>query len=339
MILGITGTNASGKTSLINYLISKNFEAFSLSDIIRDELSSHKLEATRENLIKMGNELRKKFGSSVLADQIKAKITTSDTVIDSIRNPAEVNSLCELNNFYLIAIDAPIEKRFARANSRGRSENATTIKEFIQIENREKSENAAQQNISICMEMANFTINNNEGVNRFHNKIDNILNEIQSHIRPAWEEYFLKLAFLVAERSTCLRHHVGAIIVKDRHVLTTGYNGAARKTDDCLKLGCLRNQLKIKSGERHEICRAIHAEQNAIIQAGVHGVNIEGGILYCTHNPCIICAKMIVNAGIKGVVTCDDYPDNFNLVLDLFTQAGIELKNIKRPGMQIGFLP
>ena len=148
-------------------------------------------------------------------------------------------------------------------------------------------------------------------------------------MRPTWDEYFLKMAFLVAERSTCRRHHVGAIIVKNRQVLTTGYNGAAKNIEDCMELGCLRDKLKIQSGQRHEICRAIHAEQNAIIQAGVHGVNIHDAILYCTHNPCIICAKMIVNAGIKRVVTGSDYPDEFNLVLDLFDEAGVAFEQIE----------
>ncbi|MEE4312710.1 MAG: cytidine/deoxycytidylate deaminase family protein [candidate division KSB1 bacterium] len=147
-------------------------------------------------------------------------------------------------------------------------------------------------------------------------------------MRPSWDKYFIKMAFLVAERSTCLRHHVGAILVKDRQVLTTGYNGAAKGIDDCMTLGCLRDQLKIKSGERHEICRAIHAEQNAIIQAGVHGVNINGSTLYCTHSPCIICAKMIVNAGIKRIVIGSDYPDDFNLVMNLFDEAKVTLKRL-----------
>ena len=147
-------------------------------------------------------------------------------------------------------------------------------------------------------------------------------------MRPSWDEYFIKMAFLVAERSTCLRHHVGAILVKERQVLTTGYNGAAKGIDDCMALGCLRDQLKIKSGERHEICRAIHAEQNAIIQAGVHGVNINGSTLYCTHSPCIICAKMIVNSGIKRIVIGSDYPDDFNLVMDLLEEAKVTLKRL-----------
>lgn len=158
-------------------------------------------------------------------------------------------------------------------------------------------------------------------------------------MRPSWDEYFLKMAFLVAERSTCLRHHVGAIIVKERHVLTTGYNGAAKNITDCLTLGCLRNQLKIKSGERHEICRAIHAEQNAIIQAGLHGVNVNKATLYCTHSPCIICAKMIVNSGINRVVVGSTYPDDFNMVLDLFKEAGVLLEQIMFTDFEIHSLP
>ena len=143
------------------------------------------------------------------------------------------------------------------------------------------------------------------------------------------DEYFLKIAKVVAERATCRRHDVGAIIVKNKQILTTGYNGAAAGLKDCLELGCLRDELKIASGTRAEICRAIHAEQNAIIQAGLHGVGIEGATLYCTHSPCIICAKMIANAKIKRVVTCGDYADkSFE---PLFKEAGIKFEKIKLP--------
>jgi dCMP deaminase len=147
----------------------------------------------------------------------------------------------------------------------------------------------------------------------------------------------MKIAALVSERSTCLRHHVGAIIVKDRRVITTGYNGAAAGVRDCLELGCLRNELGIKSGERHEICRAIHAEQNAIIQAAKHGENIEGATIYCTHSPCIICAKMIINSGIKRIMTYGDYPD-IGGVMDLLKEAKVELVKVDRPGDKINFL-
>ena len=151
--------------------------------------------------------------------------------------------------------------------------------------------------------------------------------------RPSWDQYFMKLAWLVAERSTCVRHHVGAVIVRDKRILTTGYNGAASGTKDCLELGCLRNQLNIPSGTRHEICRAIHAEQNAIIQAGTHGININGGTLYCTHSPCILCAKMIANAKIKRVVMSIEYPDE--TFKNLFKEAGIQFESMNIPDLII----
>jgi dCMP deaminase len=154
--------------------------------------------------------------------------------------------------------------------------------------------------------------------------------------RPDIDEYFLKIAAVVAERSTCLRHHVGAVAVKNKHILSTGYNGAAAGCKDCLELGCLRNELKIPSGERHEICRAIHAEQNAIIQAALHGVSIEGCTIYCTHTPCILCAKMLANARIKRFVSFGKYNDSS--FIELFKEAGIEVEMKDKPSPQIGFL-
>lgn len=159
---------------------------------------------------------------------------------------------------------------------------------------------------------------------------------IQKQARPDWDSYFMKLAMLVAERSTCLRHHVGAVVVREKRILTTGYNGAAKGTKDCLELGCLRNELNIPSGERHEICRAIHAEQNAIIQAGLHGINISGATVYCTHSPCILCAKMLVNAGIVRVVSCAEYPDK--AFRALFKEAEIEYQTIEKPSREITIL-
>ena len=159
------------------------------------------------------------------------------------------------------------------------------------------------------------------------------MENIEKISRPSWDEYFMKLAWLVAERSTCVRHHVGAVIVRDKRILTTGYNGAAANIKDCLELGCLRNQLNIPSGTRHEICRAIHAEQNAIIQAGTHGININGGTLYCTHSPCILCAKMIANAKIKRVIMSIEYPDE--TFKNLFKEAGIQFETMSIPNLTI----
>ncbi|MDD5189615.1 MAG: cytidine/deoxycytidylate deaminase family protein [Dehalococcoidales bacterium] len=154
--------------------------------------------------------------------------------------------------------------------------------------------------------------------------------------RPDWDEYFLKIAMVVGERSTCLRHHMGAVAVKNRRILTTGYNGAAAGLKDCLELGCLRDEQNIPSGTRTEICRAIHAEQNAIIQAALHGVSIEGCTVYCTHSPCVLCAKMLVNSRIKRFVTFSKYADN--AFIELFKEAGVEFAILAKPNNKITFL-
>ncbi|KPJ68839.1 MAG: cytidine deaminase [Syntrophobacter sp. DG_60] len=130
--------------------------------------------------------------------------------------------------------------------------------------------------------------------------------------RPSWDEYFLSIARLVAGRSTCLRNKVGAVLVKDKRILTTGYNGAPSGLDHCLDIGCLREKLGIPSGERHELCRGLHAEQNVIIQAACHGISVKGATLYCTHHPCIICTKMLINAGIKTIYYEVGYPDTLS---------------------------
>jgi len=155
--------------------------------------------------------------------------------------------------------------------------------------------------------------------------------------RPELEEYLLKIASVVAERSTCLRHHVGAVAVRDKHILSTGYNGAAAGMKECLELGCLRDEMKIESGTRHEICRAIHAEQNVIIQAALHGVSLEDCTIYATHSPCILCAKMLANSRIKRFVTFGKYADNS--FKSLFKDAGIEFEVRKKPSSGISYLP
>jgi dCMP deaminase len=154
--------------------------------------------------------------------------------------------------------------------------------------------------------------------------------------RPDTDQYFLKIASVVAERSTCRRHHVGAVAVRDKHILATGYNGAASGLKDCLELGCLRDEKQIPSGTRHEVCRGIHAEQNVIIQASLHGVSLEGSTIYCTHTPCILCAKMLVNAKIARYVSFGEYNDREFVAL--FREAGIEVDIKKRPPASTSFL-
>lgn len=141
--------------------------------------------------------------------------------------------------------------------------------------------------------------------------------------RPEWDSYFMEITNVVAKRSTCLRRQVGAIIVLDKRILASGYNGAPSNLAHCEEVGCLRTEMKVPSGERHELCRGLHAEQNAIIQAALHGSSIKGAKLYCTHQPCVVCAKMIINAGIVEIIYEGEYPDS--LSQEMFNQAGIKV--------------
>lgn len=145
--------------------------------------------------------------------------------------------------------------------------------------------------------------------------------------RPSWPEYFMSITRLVATRSTCLRRHVGAILVKDKRILASGYNGAPSGLRHCEEVGCLRADSSVPSGERHELCRGLHAEQNAIIQAACHGISIKGAILYCTNKPCVICTKMIINAGISKIYYEDGYDDP--LSDQMLDEAGLETERLR----------
>lgn len=145
--------------------------------------------------------------------------------------------------------------------------------------------------------------------------------------RPSWERYFMDIAELVAKRSTCRRRAVGAVIVKNKRILTTGYNGAPSNIRHCIEAGCLREEMNVASGERHELCRGIHAEQNAIIQAAFHGVSINDAALYCTNLPCSICAKMIINAGIKTIYYLSGYADA--LSEEMLAEAGVAVVKLE----------
>lgn len=150
-------------------------------------------------------------------------------------------------------------------------------------------------------------------------------------MRPSWDEYFMEIVELIKSRSTCLRRQVGALIAKDKRILATGYNGAPIGCKHCEEVGCLREKYKVPSGQRHELCRAIHAEQNAIVQAAYSGVSVKGATLYVTNQPCVLCAKMIINAGIEKIVFKGDYPDD--IAMELLKEASVRVikyENIKK---------
>lgn len=144
--------------------------------------------------------------------------------------------------------------------------------------------------------------------------------------RPPWDQYFMSIAELVAQRATCLRRQVGAVLVRDKRIITTGYNGVPAGIRHCLDIGCLRETQNIPSGERHELCRGLHAEQNAIIQAAVYGVSLDGATLYCTNQPCAICSKMLINVRVKKILYRSGYADE--LAIDMLSEAGIPLTQL-----------
>jgi len=144
-------------------------------------------------------------------------------------------------------------------------------------------------------------------------------------VRPSYDEYFMEMAKVVSKRSTCLRRKVGAILVKDKHILSTGYNGAPKGLKHCSEIGCLREKQNVPSGERHELCRGLHAEQNAIIQAAVFGISIKNSVLYCTNTPCVVCVKMLINAGVTEIVFSGEYPDN--LAKKMLNESEVKIRN------------
>jgi dCMP deaminase len=146
--------------------------------------------------------------------------------------------------------------------------------------------------------------------------------------RPSYDEYFMEMAHVVSKRSTCIRRKVGAILVKDKHILSTGYNGAPKGLKHCSEEGCIRKKKNIPSGERHELCRGLHAEQNAIIQAAVFGVSIKESTLYCTNTPCVVCVKMLINAGVIKINYSGDYPDD--LAKKMLNESNIKIKNLNK---------
>jgi dCMP deaminase len=146
--------------------------------------------------------------------------------------------------------------------------------------------------------------------------------------RPSWHQYFMEMAYLASTRSTCLRRKVGALIVFENQILATGFNGAPKHVRHCKETGCLRAEMNVPSGERHELCRGVHAEQNAVIQAAVNGTSIKGAVLYCTNQPCVICSKILINAEIKTIYIAEPYEDK--LAQELLKEAGVQMNLVDR---------
>ncbi len=323
--------NGSGKTAVSDYLQSRGFEYHSLSDEIRGEIRSRGQEISREVLISIGNELRSKFGPGVLADRILQRLGYErNYVVDSIRNPAEVEVLRRRRDFVLLAIEADRGTRFERSRLRAREGAAQTLQQFVAEEERElNSEDPASQQLIATRALADVCIPNNGSLEDLHRRLDTVIPKFLAGFqRPDWDQYFMSIAQVVSSRSNCIKRKVAAIIVKDKRVVSTGYNGTPRGAKNCNEGGCPRCNSMARSGTALEECLCSHGEENAITQAAYHGTSLKGATLYTTFAPCLLCTKMIINSGISEVVYRQEYPLN-ERSLALLQECGVVLRQLQ----------
>ncbi len=328
MIIGLTGTNGSGKTVAAEHLQKKGFRFCSLSDVIREELASRGLPPNRENLIAEGNRLRSEFGPGVLAQRIGRKFRPDrNYVIDSIRNPYEVRVLRESKRFRLLHLDAPRKLRYERVVRRGGNRVPASFGEFVEQERRElASPEPSSQQLRATWKEADRALENAGTIEEFRESVTAVARRwMMGATRPGWDEYFMRIAQNVAMRSNCMKRKVAAVVVKDLRIISTGYNGTPRGVANCNEGGCPRCNSLADSGTRLDECLCSHAEENSIVQAAYHGISLKGATLYSTCSPCLICTKMIINAGIDRVVFNLEYPLS-GTAKNLLEEAGVRLE-------------
>lgn len=330
MIIGLTGKNGSGKGEVAKYLQERGFHYYSLSDVLREEAVKEGKEISRDVLVELGNRLRSQHGPSVLAEKIFSRLDPEKHyVIDSIRHPSEVQVFRRRSDFLLAMVRAPERLRFERLRQRGRERDPKVFEEFLELEAKEaKSANASDQQLDGTISLNDTVIENTSSLKMLHEKIKEVLLDFaKKQVRPEWDHYFMGIAKVVALRSNCIKRKVAAVIVKDKRIISTGYNGTPRGVKNCTEGGCPRCNNIDSSGKGLEECLCSHAEENAIVQSAYHGVSIKDSVLYTTFSPCLMCTKMIINAGIREVVYNLDYPlseTSFNL----FKQADILVRKL-----------
>ncbi len=335
MIIGLTGTNAAGKGTIVDFLKEKGFEHYTVRGYLTQQLEKIGLSINRPNMIDLANKLREQHGPSYIVEQLCEQAKTKENaIIESIRCPGEITALRQRSGFLLFGIDAdPLiryKRAIARASETDRNKSYLTFLTEEQMENDNKE--PFKQNLIKCLEEADIFFLNNGELGELQEKIKaNSSFDSQGYLkrRPTWDETFMSGTYDWAARSTCLRRKVGAVIATPEHeMVSQGYNGSPRGTPNCTDIGqCERQRMGVPSGQRLETCRAVHAEPNAIINAGRHGKDVKSGILYCTTYPCQICSGIIVNAGIKEVVYEADYPND--QAKKTFADAGITTRRFE----------
>lgn len=331
MLLGITGLFSAGKDTLAEFLENKGFVRRSLSDELRKEAHVRGIEVTRENLIALGTELRTKEGNAVLAKRTLSGLSEETNYsFVSIRNPAEVEELKKHGDFYMIFLDTPIETRFIRAKKRNREQEAQTLDGFKKMEAKEYSNpNSAGQQLLKVKEMADFVLTNEGSIEDLFEQTEAFLDKLHFvYRRPSWDEYFLEMTRTISKRATCDRGRSGCVIIRDKHLLTTGYVGSPPGQPHCDEVGHQMKKTVHEDGSESWHCvRTIHAETNAIAQAAKLGISLEGTTLYCKMTPCRVCAMLIIGVGIKRVV-CEKKYHAGKESESFFSAAGVKLEYV-----------
>jgi dCMP deaminase len=334
MILGVSGLNGAGKSEVVRFLEQRSFYPLSLSDVLRQELASQGVDETRERMIEAGRALRAAEGEGALAARLAIQMAPDrNYVVDSVRHPMEVEALRQhTGRFKLIWVDADEGVRFARMQERGRDGDAETLDQFRELEQRElRSADPAAQQLLAVKELADFTVRNTGSLDDLRENLHGLLQDNLFFERPSWDEYFISIARVVATRSNCVKRKVGAIISLDRRIISTGYNGTPRGTRNCNEGGCPRCNSFAEGGTRLDECLCSHGEENAITQAAYHGVAVRGGSIYTTFAPCLMCTKMIINAGIQEVAYNAAYPLG-DVSLSLLREAGVKVRQVVLAG-------
>jgi len=319
VIIGITGTNGAGKGTIADYLLSSfGYSHFSVRGLLIEELVRRGREVDRQGLIDVANEMRAEQGPAVLVEELYGRAVASggNCVIESLRCPGEVEALRKKPDFYLVAVDAEQDLRFKRNSMRGSVTDNETFESFVEKEKQEMdSKEPFKQNISWCVANADYLLLNNRSLNTFENNMEHFFGNLDEQgrltRRPTYSEIAMLEAYVWSARSTCLRRKTGAVILnEDNEGISQGYNGSPRGIDNCIDLGyCERQKQNIPSGQRLEVCNAVHAEANSILNAGRQGRSVVGATMYATTYPCSLCAGLIVNSGIRKVTYDSPYPE------------------------------
>ncbi len=331
MIIGLTGTLASGKGVVSDYFKSKDFVYISLSDELRQVAKEKKIEITRENLQNLGNKLREESGGGVLAKMAINLIKSQkykDVIIDGIRNPAEFEEFSKMKNFFLIAVDAPVKIRFERMVKRNRESDPMTFEKFILVDKKDfgVGEKNTGQGVGKCIKKAKFHLINDGSLEDVNKKIEELYNDIICKLpNISWDEYFMSIANVASLKSKDPSTKVGACIVDSRNrVVGLGFNGFPRYCND--------NNFPLKrEGDflNTKYAYVVHAEANAIINSTVDTINCR---IYVTLFPCNECAKLIIQSGIKEVIFASDkysYTDQVKASKKMFKEAKINVRQFK----------